>query len=239
MLAFGEDERVLSEARPFSPLLPQGGPETGQPHLPVSPGQPVEEAIPSKAVSAPQRRARTVKPLKFDERPGLTNDELRQWNEEYLANMQEAAEAKQLSKLAHQNKRNAEHWVIGQGIGGVGNGLGQNHTSGPLHMFSGATLLAAVTGRELGPVGAKHARNPSVTSAAEEEDRRVRVWKERSEQIGRGAGEEDLDLAVNNEETFVGGDEMVNQCHRFDVARTPLITSTGCRIGTNCSRRAA
>jgi len=150
-----------------------------------------------------------VKPLESDERPGLTNDELRQWNEGYLTNMQETIDARHPYKMVHQAKKNAEHWVLGQGIGGVGSGLGREHAPGPLQIFSGATLVALLTGRELSPAGTKHARSPSVTSAAEEEERHVRAREEEGEQVGRGAGEEDLTLAGQDEGTFIGGDEMV------------------------------
>jgi meiotic recombination protein REC8, fungi type len=145
----------------------------------------------------------------MDERPGLTNDELRQWNEGYLNNMREAVDARYPYKLAHQAKKNAEHWVLGQGIGGVGTGLGQHHAAGPLHIFSGPFLLAALTGRDLLSAGTKHARSSSVTSAVEDEERRVRAREEEGEQSGRGAGEEDLTLAVLDGGVFVGRDEMV------------------------------
>lgn len=176
----------------------------------TSAGQSVEEETASTSISAPHRRARTAKPLDFDETPGLTNAELRQWNEGYLENMQGALASKNAHKLAHQAKKNAEHWVLGQGIGGVGSGLGQDHASGPLQMFSGTTLLAAVTGRELSPAGTKHARSASVASVGEEEERRVRAREEEGEQIGRGAVEQDLTLAGQDEVVFVD-DEMVRR----------------------------
>lgn len=213
-MAFVEDEHVLPTARPFSPRQPVGQVETGQAPIARSPVQPVEEQTPSTAISAPHRRARAPKPLEADERPGLTNDELRQWNERYLNNMQEVFDAKHPHKLANQAKKNAEHWVLGQGIGGVGSGLGRDHASGPLQMFSGTTLLAALTGKEPSPAGAKHARSRSVTSAAEEGERRVRVREEGSEEVGRYAGEKDLTLAGLDEGILVGGDEMACLIHR-------------------------
>ena len=122
--------------------------------------------------------------------------------------MQEALATKNLHKMAYLAKKNAEHWVLGQGIGGVGSGLGQDHASGPLQMFSGATLLAAVTGRELSPAGTKHARSASLASAGEDEERRVRAREEEGEQVGRGDVEQDLALAGQDEEIFADG-EMV------------------------------
>lgn len=122
--------------------------------------------------------------------------------------MREAVGAKYPYRLAHQAKKNAEHWVLGQGIGGVGKGLGQDHASGPLEMYSGASLLAALTSRGRSPAGTKHARSPSATVGAEDE-RRVRSRGETSEQVGRGAGGEDLTFAGEDEGIFLGGDERV------------------------------
>jgi hypothetical protein len=203
MLAFGEDEHVLPPAEPFSPRRPPGEPE---------PAPPGEEETPSTAISAPQRRARVAKPLGLDERQGLTNAELKQWNEGYLDNMQDAVDAKLPYKLFHQAKRNAEHWVVGQGIGGVGNGLGQDHAPGPFHMFSGATLLAAVTGRELSPARTKRTRSLSPGSVAEEEERRVRARHEEGGEMGRAAEEQDLTLGAEDEGIFAGGDMVIVAC---------------------------
>jgi meiotic recombination protein REC8, fungi type len=207
VLAIGEDEHVLPDAQPFSPR-PRTDPAETLQH-PVPRPHEGEDEIPSTAISAPHRRARAPKALEMDERPGLTNDELRQWNEGYLNNMREALDARYPYKLGHQAKKNAEHWVLGQGIGGVGTGLGQDHAAGPLHFFSGVTLLAALIGRDLSSAGTKHARSSSVTSAAEDDERRVRAREEEGEKIGRPAGEEDLTLAGQDEGVFIGGNEMV------------------------------
>jgi meiotic recombination protein REC8, fungi type len=208
MLASGEDEHILPMARPFSPRRPAGQVEAAQAPVATSPVQPIAEQMPSTSISAPHRRARGPKPLKFDERPGLTNDELRQWNEGYLNNMQQAIDAKHPYKLASQAKKNADHWVFGRGIGEVGSGLGQDYVHGPLQMFSGTTLLAAVTGREPSPAGTKHARSPSVMSAAEEGERRVRVRHQGSEQEDQGAGEQGLILTGQDEGILAGNHEM-------------------------------
>ena len=210
MLAFGEDEHVLPKARPVSPRQLVGQVETTHPPVTASSVQPVEGELSSTALSAPHRRARAPKTLVSDERPGLTNDELRQWNESYLDNMRQSVDAKHPYKLVHQAKKNAEHWVMEQGIGGVGRGLGQDHAPSPLQMFSGMTLLAALTGRDMSAAGTKHARSPSTTNSAEEEERRVRAREEEGEQVGRDLGDQDLGLAGHDEGILAGGDEMVS-----------------------------
>jgi meiotic recombination protein REC8, fungi type len=209
MLAMREDEHILLDPNPFSPRTSADQEGATQHARHTTPAQPPQEETPSTAISAPQRRARAPKLLDFDDRPGLTNDDLRQWNEGYLINMNEAADARHLKKLTHQAKKNAEHWVLGRGIGGVGSGLGQDHVVGPLQFFSGVGLLAALTGRELSPAGSKRGRSPSATSAADEEERRVRVREENEGQVGRGAVEDDLTIAGQDEGVFVGDDEMV------------------------------
>jgi meiotic recombination protein REC8, fungi type len=207
-LASGKDEHILPTARPFSPRRPAGQVEAAQAPVATSPVQPIAGQTPYTSISAPHRGARGLKPLEFDERPGLTNDELRQWSEGYLNNMQQAIDAKHPYKLASQAKKNAEHWVLGRGIGGVGSGLGQDYVPGPLQMFSGTTLLAAVTGRVPSPASTKHARSPSVMSAAEEGERRVRVRHKESEQEDRGAGEQGLILSGQDEGILAGNDVM-------------------------------
>jgi meiotic recombination protein REC8, fungi type len=213
ILAFAEDEQVLPEAQPF-PSRPTGDQkEAAQPSIRTSPAQTIEEETPSTSVSAPHWRARGAKPLEFDDRPGLTNEELRQWNEDYAENMREVIDVRHPYKVAHQARKNAEYWVLGQGIGNVGRGLGRDHASAPLQVFCGASLLAALTGKEPLPAGMKHARSASVASIAEEEERRVRAREEETEQVGRGAGERDLTLAGQDEGIFLGGEEMVCRIH--------------------------
>jgi meiotic recombination protein REC8, fungi type len=208
MLTSGEVGDMLPMALPFCPRQPAGQANAAQAPAFTSPVQPVAEQTPTTSISAPYRRARQPKPLEFDERPGLTNEELKQWNEGYLSNMQQVIEVKHTHKLAIQAKKNAEHWVLGRGIGGAGSGLGQSYVPGPLQVFSSTSLLAALTGREPSPAGAKHARSISVMSTAEDGKRRVRVRHEGSEQLVRGAGEQDLIQIGQDEGIFVGNDGM-------------------------------
>lgn len=228
MLAFGEDEHVLPEVQRMSPHQIVGQGETTHPPATASSVQPVEGELSSTALSAPHGRARAPKTLASDERPGLTNDELRQWNEGYLDNMRQAVDAKHPYKLVHQAKKNAEYWVLGQGIGRVGRGLGQDHAPGPLQMFSGLTLLAALTGRDMSTAGTKHARSPSTTNSAEEEERRVRAREEEGERVGRGLGDQDLSLAGVDEGVFVGGDEMVSYLYCPQQSCSVLTDLSGC-----------
>jgi hypothetical protein len=207
----GEDE-VNLPGGPVLPPHPAVGPEEKlQSDLPLSSFEPVEEEeAPSTEVSAPQRRGRTMKALEFDHRPGLTNNELRQWNEKYLENMRQASAVKHRYKLTHQAKKNAGYWVLGYGIGDVGRGLGQDHVPAPLDNFSGDALLAVLIGSGLPSVaGRKRARSSSVTSIAEEAARRVRAREEEDDQVGRGAIGGDQPFPGQDEGVFVGDGEVM------------------------------
>ncbi|KAL9624681.1 MAG: hypothetical protein Q9160_001035 [Pyrenula sp. 1 TL-2023] len=171
LLALGDDE--LPPAEPFEV---QGGKAAtaDQPQM----MQPEQRS--SSVAEAPQRRRR-FKTTISDVRPELLNRDLAQWNEGYLANMANAARLKQQHKLAAQAKKNAAFWVLGQGIGEVGIGLGSERIPAPLDIFSGDRLLSALMGEE---VGRKHARSTSGGSESDESGRRVRARGEG--ELGRG-----------------------------------------------------
>lgn len=209
------DDEVQVPGGPVLPPHPAVAPEQfPQSHMPHSSFEPYEdgeeEEAPSTEVSAPQRRGRTAKRLGFDHRPGLTNNELRQWNEDYLENMKLASGTKHRYRLVHQAKKNAMQWVLGYGIGNVGRGLGQDHVSAPLQNLSGDALLAALTGRGLVSVTSrKHGRTLSARSIAEEEMRRVRAREGKDDQLGRGASGESQLLPGEAEGVSLGDDEIM------------------------------
>ncbi|CAG8398639.1 unnamed protein product [Penicillium salamii] len=94
------------------------------------------------------RRIRQPKVIITDEATSLRNVELGRWNNEYIANMTEARHQKQQSKSQTLSKKNAAFWVFGQGIGSVGIGLGVQHSTHPLNIFSGSELFDAVCQRK-------------------------------------------------------------------------------------------
>lgn len=134
----------------------------------------------------PETRARqTLKKAKTmlaDSRIALRNTDLAQWNNEYLQNMAGASKQKHQNKLPTLSKRNAAFWVLGQGIGSVGVGLGASREPHPLKYFSGDDLYASlsVDGK---PRGRKRGRLRDIDS--ESEQRRVRA-REDEDQIGLG-----------------------------------------------------
>lgn len=158
---------------------------------------------PETTVEAPQQRQkRAPQPLQVDARQELTNDILKAWTQDYLHNMADARRIKKQHRNIFEAKKIAAYFVYGQGIGGVGAGLGQGKVAGPLIHFSGRellqTLLAPTSGR-------KHARSPSSTLS---EERRVRA---RSEEEERGRHGEDIAMA--DDDGIMGVGDEVSPTH--------------------------
>lgn len=134
-----------------------------------------------REIRMPQTR-RKVKAMLVDTQIALRNTELAQWNNEYLQNMAVSSKQKQLNKLQTLSKRNAAFWVLGQGIGSVGIGLGTSREPHPLKHFSGEELFALLSG-DAKSRGRKRGRPDDNDS--ERESRRVRA-KGDGNQIGLG-----------------------------------------------------
>lgn len=93
--------------------------------------------------------------------------------------MEKASAAKLRFKSFHQAKKNAAHWILGQGIGGVG-------AESPLQLFRGDALLASLRAGPPSAAGRKHARSSSSSETSHDEGRRVRARDESVEAIGEG-----------------------------------------------------
>lgn len=134
----------------------------------------------------PEIRARqTLKKAKTmlaDSRIALRNTDLAQWNNEYLQNMAVASKQKQQNKLPTLSKRNASFWVLGQGIGSVGVGLGASREPHPLKYFSGDDLYASLSA-DGKPRGRKRGRPRD--NGSEDDQRRVRA-RDDEDHIGLG-----------------------------------------------------
>ena len=118
------------------------------------------------------QRQREAKVIVTDVVTALRNTDLARWNNEYEANMAQASKQKQLNKLPTIAKKNAAYWVLGKGIGAVGNRLGPLHIPHPLKFYSGEELYYALC-----PGGEGKRRRTEDTgddSDSGEQDRRVR-----------------------------------------------------------------
>jgi meiotic recombination protein REC8 len=144
----------------------------------------------SDTFAAPMRRRRVPRALPTDAAVELRNKELAEWNTNYRENMKAAAREKIKSRAAAQAKRNAEHYVWGSGIGGIGARISNGQGPNPLDMFIGDNLFELVTGVSRKKVsGAKHDRDSGIDDATQEESRRVRQ-KTGEPEVGRGADDE-------------------------------------------------
>lgn len=137
------------------------------------------------------------KVVPLDNTMELRSTELARWSTNYVANMNEAIRHKSTFKVAALAKKNAEYILLGQSL------------RGPLGMFEGAQLLAALTGISLTAAGQKHARDSDDQAGTA---RRVRPRREQnSDEIGRGHEEDDGYMVI--------GDDTIEQGRE---APTPL-----------------
>ncbi|KAF1963147.1 hypothetical protein CC80DRAFT_487544, partial [Byssothecium circinans] len=140
-------------------------------------------------VVAPSRRKkRAARVLSADKTVELRNKDLADWNANYLDNMKQASRHKNQLLLAQQAKKNAEHYVWGAGIGGIGARLSGVTRLTPFDMFTGDHLFELFTGiNRHGVAGKKHDRDSGIDDVTQEEARRVRQrMGEFEEQIGLG-----------------------------------------------------
>ena len=157
----------------------------------------------SSSAEAHQYRVRAPKATQADDPQELANVDLAKWDTNYLANMAEATKIKQQHKAVALARKNATFWVLGQGIAGVGVGIcsGDDRVPNPLAIFSGRTLLEALTGRESSPLGVKRTRSLLDDLDEEGKARRVRARGEDEQEVGRG------DAVGNDAEEFILGAE--------------------------------
>ena len=155
----------------------------------------------SSYVAAPVRRKkRTARALPKDTRLELRNSEIVDWNTDYLKNMKEAARSKVQHRIQQQAKKNAEHYVWGAGIGGLGRDM--FGAQGPLSRFVGDNLFELLTGTSRNSkTTAKRDRDSGIDEATQEEARRKRQKTIEPEgEIGRDQDDEELFLLGGDEE---------------------------------------
>ena len=185
---FDDEANVLPEAEPFPEMMVQ---ETAQPGFLRSSSELQHEESSSESAEAPlTRKRRAKKVLTIDATQELRNADLAHWNNNYVENMIDAAQAKFQHKAPTMARKNASYWVLGTGIGGVGSGLGSSKIRSPLDMFAGESLLEALTGIETSAAGKKRSRSDE-DDEHDSDERRVRSKDDDGDQIGRG---DDLNL---------------------------------------------
>lgn len=166
--------------------FPSDGPQQSSQHSDV-----IES---SDSLAAPMRRRRVPRTLPIDAAIELPNKELAGWQRNYRQNMKIAARQKIQKRAAAQAKKNAEHYVWGAGIGGIGERVLNGQAPSPFDMFIGDNLFEAITGfsRSKG-TGVKHDRDSGIDDATQQESRRVRQ-KTCEPEVGRSAEDEDIPM---------------------------------------------
>lgn len=155
---------------------------------------------------APQRQ-RKSRVIPFDTTMELRNSDLMAWQRDYLQNMVQAAQHKFNLRVAAQAKKNAEYWVLGRGLGGIGAISGLTGIPGPLDMFKGEELLRSL-GINREPAPQKKRRHRESTGGDEPEDRRVR---QRSDEDELGRGMEDDAVVYHGDEDVEMGREAAEE----------------------------
>jgi meiotic recombination protein REC8 len=181
--------------------LPEGEAfTTATQHASGGHSEPVESS--STAAAPMRRKKRTAKLIEADLNQELRNKDLADWNNNYLKNMKEASRLKALHRTAGQAKKNAEYWVWGAGIGGLGIRLPGAIGPTPWDQFYGDNLFELYTGLNRKTLtGRKRDRDSGIDEETQGESRRVRhKLNEDEQQIGR---------ADEDEGMFMYGDEEV------------------------------
>jgi meiotic recombination protein REC8, fungi type len=136
------------------------------------------------------RKTRAPKVIAADITVELRNREMIDHSNNYIENMLHAEKEHLMRGLPHQAKKNAEHYILGRGINGIGSTIdsGMPH---PLAMFSGERLFEWVTGKPLPVAGTKREREEGPDSAS----RQVRPRDEYYE-FGRNALHDDQGMTI-------------------------------------------
>ncbi|TGO23858.1 hypothetical protein BPAE_0119g00040 [Botrytis paeoniae] len=149
-IVFGDDDGriALPDAEPFEVFM-SGALPAPLPGREQSLSQPEDSSSESAAAPSRPRKPKTKKQLPIDQTQELKNSVLSIWQREYVNSQASLRAAKLTAKGNTLAKHNALMFVIGNGLNGVGIGIGSTKFPGPLSMFSGDALLAKITGRVL------------------------------------------------------------------------------------------
>ena len=129
----------------------------------------------SSTVAALRRKPRSARALPTDWTIELRNAELIDWNKNYLPNMREAARLKTKGTATLRAKKNAEHYVWGSGLGGIGKDFLGAQGSHPLNMYIGDKFFELITGMSRKKRKTeKHDHDSGIDDATQYESRRVR-----------------------------------------------------------------
>ncbi|TVY14205.1 Meiotic recombination protein rec8 [Lachnellula arida] len=209
MFDYGDDDMALPDAEAFpvdgvymSGAL-QGNDKSLHGNLAdrVHSPAPSSDLLSSISADAPlrkKRKAKGKKNLASDQLVELRNGDLIAFRDNYVANMAVASRVKVNHKAGLQAKKNAFHYVYGNGLLGVGDGLGFMKLAYPLNMFAGENLLSLITGNPIVSPVKRSKRDREEQEQDQESSKRARLEED---EVGRGHGFE------NDDHVFDFGDD--------------------------------
>lgn len=206
---------ALPEAEPFPVGLPQ--PLTGAGPIKSSSTDHQDESLLEFGEAPMGRKRRALRELPRDNTTELRNSDLAYWNNNYLANMAAEDQAKLLRKSSRLAKKNARYWVYGSGVGGVGSSSGKLVVNNPLSMFTGNSLMEALTGITSPVSGRKRARQAEPGQESDIEGRRVRS-RDGGVELSNG----DILPPLEDEPTANLAGEVMSRCFAFLHGAKPL-----------------
>ena len=183
MINFDDDDmQMLPEAEPF-PMMAGGISGSDRPNLLLGEEDKVfSEEASSNTAEAPakRRKPKAKKIIAMDQSTELRNGDLIVWQKEYLKHMATATAGYNQKKEATQAKNNAEAFVFGNGLNGVGQGIGSSKLPSPLAMFSSVSLMAQITEKPIsepkvkGKKGTKRSPSVDIEEARSSSSKRAR-----------------------------------------------------------------
>lgn len=178
-----DDGLVLPDADAFW-SVPKGKPEASDLLTSKLSRVPTEVPVPAKK----RKMAALKKAITDSDAINYRNADFKDWQEYYAANMVAKTNEKIALRVRNNAKANADAFLWGNGIGGIGRILGsvENGATHPLAIFCGDALRELMTGEPI--VSPKRKRRDSVASTVEAEgDIRKRAHGDDSDpQLARG-----------------------------------------------------
>ncbi|XP_014552613.1 hypothetical protein COCVIDRAFT_109816 [Bipolaris victoriae FI3] len=181
-------------------VLPEGGNYFSSGALQSQESLEVVES--SETLTAPMRRRRVPRAIPADTATELRNKDLIDWGANYLKNMKAATQQKIHNRALTQAKKNAEHYVWGSGLGGIGHRIPRREGYSPFEMFMGDKLFETITGMSRKVTGRKHDRDSGIDDATQEQARRVRQ-KSGEPEAARAADDEGFSMPLGDDEAAV------------------------------------
>ncbi|KAF2227168.1 Rec8 like protein-domain-containing protein [Elsinoe ampelina] len=235
-----DDFHLFPDAQAFSPR-PQ---QQEQPDVDLPTGSAAEvqqqedEDTPAQAheqsAAAPNRAQRQRRTLPLDSQMELRNQDISDWNDNYVQHMQRDAAHRFHQRNAHVARINAQAWLNGAGLLGIGNLLANDNIPAALRMFAGPNILTPPdTPPDHGsPVSSKRARSNSSTSSS----RRVRP-RLTSQDLEQGRGNAgDVQVPQLDDDFAVGAaDEAELPTEVGREAQTPLADRQSSQMPWNLS----